>query len=109
MTAYLCSWSTSTASASQGHTTPTTAALWTIDYHFGWWHQMKSKARLTKLEKVHRRGRVLMGYEDGPLWHNGVITEPLATDTVIRIVYQAKATDPNVRKLTWGDDTLTNE
>lgn len=71
---------------------------------------MTSKARITKLEKFRRRGRVLMGYgDDGPLWCNGVITEPLATDTIIRIVYQAKATDPNVKRLTWGDDTLTNE
>lgn len=65
---------------------------------------MKHNARLTKLEGTRRRGRTLMGYEDGPLWCNGVIVEPLATDTIIRIVYQAKASDPNVRKLTWGDD-----
>ena len=65
---------------------------------------MTSKARLTKLERVHRRGRVLMGYEDGPLWCNGIVTEPLATDTIIRIVYQAKPGTTNLKRLTWGDE-----
>lgn len=109
MTAYRFILSMSMAGASQGHATPTIAALWTIDYHFGWWHQMRSKSRIEKVGAALRRqraahGRLLMGYEDGPLWHNGIITEPLANDTVVRIVYEAKPADPNVKRLTWGDE-----
>ena len=79
---------------------------------------MKHNARLTKIE--HRRtvgsGRLLMGYSedglDGPLWLDGRIVPAesvTASDTVIRITYQAADDAPNVVHLTWGDDTLTTE
>ena len=71
---------------------------------------MKHNARLTKIE--HRRtvgsGRLLMGYSEdglgGPLWCNGIITEPLPGDRIIRICYKAADDAPNVKRLTWGDE-----
>ena len=64
----------------------------------------------------HANGRMLMGYSeggvDGPLWLDGRIVpaeQVTASDTVIRICYQAADDAPNVVHLTWGDDTLTTE
>ena len=82
---------------------------------------MKSKARAERVGAALRRqrhagGRLLMGYSeggiDGPLWLDGRIVpaeQVTASDTVIRICYQAAADAPNVVHLTWGDDTLTTE
>lgn len=68
---------------------------------------MKFDARLTKIEHRRKSGRLLMGYENGPLWCNGRIipdNEVTTTDVILRIVYQAPAEAQNVRKLRWGDD-----
>mgnify|MGYP003383576453 CR=1 FL=1 len=82
---------------------------------------MRSKSRIEKVGAALRRqrhagGRMLMGYSedglDGPLWLDGRIVPAesvTASDTVIRITYQAADDAPNVVHLTWGDDTLTTE
>ena len=75
---------------------------------------MTSKSRINKVgaalrRQRHANGRTVIRYEGGPCWFNGQVVEPLENDLIVNIVYQAKATDPNVRQLTWGDDTLTTE
>lgn len=87
-----------------------------IDLTFGWWHQMRTKPRIERVGAALRRqraahGRLLMGYSDdgldGPLWLDGRIVPPeqvTASDTVIRITYQASTDAPNVKRLTWPED-----
>ena len=82
---------------------------------------MNAKRRVDQVGAALRRqrhagGRMLMGYSeggiDGPLWLDGRIVPAesvTASDTVIRITYQAADDAPNVVHLTWGDDTLTTE
>lgn len=76
---------------------------------------MRSRARLTKidaaLKRRHAHGRMLMGYSedgiDGPLWQDGRLVPAesvTASDTVIRICYQAADDAPNVVHLRWGDE-----
>ena len=77
---------------------------------------MKSKARIEKVgaalrRQRHANGRMLMGYSeagvDGPLWLDGRIVpaeQVTASDTVIRITYQAADDAPNVVHLTWPED-----
>lgn len=74
---------------------------------------MKHNTRLTRIERKRTavRGRMLMGYSedgtDGPLWHAGRLVPAdsvTASDTVIRICYQAADDAPNVVHLRWGDE-----
>ena len=73
---------------------------------------MTHKTRLTKLENVRRRrsgGRVLMRYEDGDTFHDGVKIDPATitdADQLIVICYEAKPGTTNLKRLTWGDDNL---
>lgn len=71
----------------------------------------QSNRRIEKVGAALRRqrsgGRVLMKYEGGDTFHDGVKIDPATitdADTLIVITYQAKPGAVNLKRLTWGDN-----
>lgn len=74
---------------------------------------MKQKSRIEKVGAALRRqrsgGRVLMRFEEGDTFHDGVKVDPATitdADTLIVITHEAKPGTVNLKRLTWNDNPM---